>query len=80
MPGVVARRINRVCHRTGLVLALIPLAIAAWVAATSPDWKADPDDRNEFIGGLLFLCFAALVAYIVPRIIGLVTAALVEDA
>ena len=42
MPGAIARRINRVCHRTGLALALVPLVLAAWVAATSPDWKADP--------------------------------------
>ena len=62
------------------MLALVPLAMAAWVAATSPDWNADPDDRNELFGGLLSLCFAALVAYIVPRIVGWVTSALVEDA
>ena len=80
MPGPIGRRLNSICHRIGLVLALVPLALAAWLAATSPDWNADTDDRNELIGGLLFLCFVALVAYIVPRIVGWVTSALVEDA
>ena len=80
MPGHVARRINKTCHRAGLVLALLPLAMAGWMAAISPDWKADPHQRSELIGGLLFLCFAACLAYIVPRIVGWVTAALAEDA
>jgi hypothetical protein len=80
MPGIIARRINTICHRTGLALALVPLAMVAWVAAASPRRNGNPDDRSEVIGSLLFLCFAACVAYIVPRVIGWVTAALVEDA
>jgi hypothetical protein len=32
------------------------------------------------IGGVLFLCLAALVPYIVPRVVGGVISALIEDA
>ena len=71
------RRINRICHWIGVASAAIPLGGAVYIlfkATVEPDL----DERNEFVGGALFLALAGLVLYLVPRVIGWVTAELVD--
>jgi hypothetical protein len=75
--GALRRRINRVCHWTGLLLALLPLVLAGYLLVEGRS-IVDPDDRNEMIGAALFFSFAGALVYLVARTVGWISAEIVD--
>ena len=70
-------RINRLCNRVGLVLAL-PLAAFGAYLYFQARGIADFDDRSEMIGAALAFPLAAGIVYLVARVVGWVFAELVD--
>lgn len=75
--GALRRRINRVCHWTGLFLALIPVALALYLLIEGRG-LVDPDDRAEMIGAGLFFSFVGALVYLVARTVGWISAEIVD--
>lgn len=70
-------RINRLCNRVGLVLALPLAAFGVWLYFRAQG-IADFDDRAEMTGAALAFPLAAGIVYLVARVTGWVFAELVD--
>jgi hypothetical protein len=75
--GELRRRINRASHWTGLLLALIPIALAAYLLIDGYR-IIDRDDRNEMIGAALFFSFVGPLVYLLARTVGWISAEIVD--
>jgi hypothetical protein len=70
-------RINRLCNRVGIVLAL-PLAVFGGYLYFQGQGITDADDRAEMIGAALAFPLAAGIVYLIARVAGWVFAELVD--
>jgi hypothetical protein len=71
------QRINRLCNRVGLALAVPLIAFGGYFYLQARS-IADFDDRAEMVGAALAFPFAGAVVYLVCRVAGWVWAELVD--
>lgn len=68
-------RINSVCQWIGLAIA-VPLLGAGLCLAVQAQTIADRDERHELFGAAAVFPFAAIVLYLLARVVGWVVAEL----
>jgi hypothetical protein len=75
--GELRKRINRVSHWTGLLLAVPLVALAAYLVIEGRG-IVDPDDRGEMIGAALFFSLVGALVYLLARTVGWISAEIVD--